>query len=208
MWWLLLCVLAALPILLWLKVGKRALFQPRQFPRHPSNPFKSEDIRPPQPTVTEKAKRAAVLKQPFEPEELTVTWDAIVIGSGMGGLSVAAILSKAKWRVLVLEQHGKAGGSSHTFNKHGYEFDVGVHIVPQMGKGTYLRALSDFITNGQLDWAKLDEYFDVAYVAGKAYPIKEGGPVVFQQQLKEWFPDDAQDIDNYYAHVFVSAFHQ
>ncbi len=31
--------------------------------------------------------------------------DAIVIGSGMGGLSTAAILSKAGKKVLVLEQH-------------------------------------------------------------------------------------------------------
>lgn len=51
--------------------------------------------------------------------------DAIVIGSGIGGLSIAAILAKAGKRVLVLEQYGKAGGCTHTFGKKGYEFDIG-----------------------------------------------------------------------------------
>ena len=51
--------------------------------------------------------------------------DAIVIGSGASGLASAAILARAGWRVLVLEQHTKAGGSCHTFGKKGYVFDVG-----------------------------------------------------------------------------------
>ena len=42
---------------------------------------------------------------------LAESWDAIVIGSGIGGLSVAATLSKlAGQRVLVLERHYTAGG--------------------------------------------------------------------------------------------------
>ncbi len=59
------------------------------------------------------------------PEEL----DAIVIGSGIGGLSVAAILSKAGWKVLVLEQHDQAGGCCHSFEEKGFEFDVGMFEV-------------------------------------------------------------------------------
>lgn len=51
--------------------------------------------------------------------------DAVVIGSGIGGLSAAALLSKAGKRVLVLEQHDQAGGCTHTFENKGFEFDVG-----------------------------------------------------------------------------------
>ncbi len=46
-----------------------------------------------------------VLKQPFSMSKVPDDLDAIVIGSGMGGLSTAAILSKAGKKVLVLEQH-------------------------------------------------------------------------------------------------------
>ena len=54
--------------------------------------------------------------------------DAIVIGSGIGGLSVAALLSRAGKKVLVLEQHDQAGGCCHTFIEDGFEFDVGEYI--------------------------------------------------------------------------------
>ena len=57
-------------------------------------------------------------------------WDAIVIGSGIGGLSVAATIAKlADKRVLVLERHYTAGGFTHTFRRPGYEWDVGVHYI-------------------------------------------------------------------------------
>ena len=49
-------------------------------------------------------------------------WDAIVIGSGMGGLSCAAMLARhAHQRVLVLERHYTAGGFTHVFHRPGYE---------------------------------------------------------------------------------------
>lgn len=51
--------------------------------------------------------------------------DAVVIGSGIGGLGVAVLLAKVGKKVLVLEQHDRAGGCCHTFSEKGYEFDVG-----------------------------------------------------------------------------------
>ncbi len=51
--------------------------------------------------------------------------DAIVIGSGIGGLTVANILSRANKKVLVLEQHDQAGGCCHSYIDKGFEFDVG-----------------------------------------------------------------------------------
>lgn len=48
--------------------------------------------------------------------------DVIVIGSGIGGLSCAAVLAKAGKKVLVLEQHDQAGGCCHTFIENGRSF--------------------------------------------------------------------------------------
>jgi choline dehydrogenase-like flavoprotein len=51
-----------------------------------------------------------------------------VIGSGVGGLTTAALLAiHGGKRVLVLERHYVAGGFSHSFHRPGYEWDVGLH---------------------------------------------------------------------------------
>uniref|UniRef100_A0A8B9SRZ2 All-trans-retinol 13,14-reductase n=1 Tax=Anas platyrhynchos TaxID=8839 RepID=A0A8B9SRZ2_ANAPL len=89
------------------------------------NPFAADARRPPAPLVTDKAARRAVLKAVFSADKVPAGLDAIVIGSGIGGLAAAVLLAKAGRRVLVLEQHGKLGGCCHTFSEKGFEFDAG-----------------------------------------------------------------------------------
>lgn len=63
-------------------------------------------------------------------------FDAIVIGSGIGGLSTAAYLTANGMRTLVLEQYDTVGGCSHVFRRHSkFEFDVGLHYVGDCGPG-------------------------------------------------------------------------
>ena len=76
-------------------------------------------------------------------------WDVVVVGSGIGGLTAAAILSKAGKKVLVLEQHDQAGGCCHTFLDKGYEFDVGIHYVGEMGQGHIFRTILDQVGTQQ-----------------------------------------------------------
>src|SRR6266446_6479183 len=93
-------------------------------------------------------------------------YDAIVIGSGMGGLTVAAIMARVKgWRVLVLERHFRAGGFTHTFKRPGgWEWDVGLHYVGGMEPGGMGRRLFDFVTAGGVRWNPMpDAYERFAY---------------------------------------------
>ncbi|GAB0173825.1 NAD(P)-binding protein [Helicobacter trogontum] len=55
------------------------------------------------------------------------TYDAIIIGSGLGGLSCGATLPKAGKRVLVLEQHSLIGGCATCFKRKGMLVDAGLH---------------------------------------------------------------------------------
>ncbi|MDJ0713742.1 MAG: NAD(P)-binding protein [Prochloraceae cyanobacterium] len=60
-------------------------------------------------------------------------YDAIVIGSGIGGLTAAAILSKySHKKVLILEQHYVIGGFTHEFDRQGFHWDVGLHYVGEI----------------------------------------------------------------------------
>jgi all-trans-retinol 13,14-reductase len=55
-------------------------------------------------------------------------FDAIIVGSGLGGLSCAAAFARQGFKVLVLEQHDKPGGYATSFVRPGgFEFDVSLH---------------------------------------------------------------------------------
>ncbi|KAL6145419.1 hypothetical protein ACLB2K_056107 [Fragaria x ananassa] len=56
-------------------------------------------------------------------------YDAIVIGSGIGGLVAATQLAVKGAKVLVLEKYVIPGGSSGYYERNGYTFDVGSSVM-------------------------------------------------------------------------------
>lgn len=128
-------------------------------------------------------------------------WDAIVIGSGMGGLASAALLARrARKRVLVLERHYTAGGFTHVFHRPGYEWDVGVHYIGEMQTGSPMRTLFDQITEGRLEWAAMPDVYDRILIGGRAYEFVRGA-ARFTQRLREYFPNESAAIGRYVAQV-------
>lgn len=56
------------------------------------------------------------------------SFDAVIIGSGLGGLSCAAAFARQGFKPLVLEQHYIPGGYATTFKRPGgFVFDVSLH---------------------------------------------------------------------------------
>ena len=100
------------------------------------NPFEKDDRKKRRPYITDQKKRDAILKQGFSMQKVPDDLDAIIIGSGIGALCTGAVMSKAGKRVLILEQHDQAGGCCHSYIDKGYEFDVGIHYIGDMGYPT------------------------------------------------------------------------
>ncbi|XP_056405295.1 all-trans-retinol 13,14-reductase-like [Hyla sarda] len=158
--------------------------------------FREDCIQPPRPLVTDKRTRDKVLKQGFSQDKIPPNLDALVIGSGVGGLSAASALAKAGKRVLVLEQHDQAGGSCHTFQEHGYEFDVGLHYVGQMHEGGMFRVIMDQLTDGQLQWIRLGNHYESIIIGHKVYKVY-AGKCEYPDALKKQFPGEEEAIDKF-----------
>lgn len=124
-------------------------------------------------------------------------YDVIVIGSGIGGLACAALLSKLGRKVCVLEQHYTAGGFTHSYESQGYEWDVGVHYIGETHKPwSQLRRIFDVITDGKLQWAPMDANYDRILINGRRYDLLAGREN-FIAELKKHFPGEEQAIEKY-----------
>ncbi|HUI46353.1 MAG TPA: NAD(P)/FAD-dependent oxidoreductase [Nitrospirota bacterium] len=55
------------------------------------------------------------------------SYDAVIIGAGMGGLVCGCYLAKAGIKVLIAEQHFKPGGYCTSFKRQGFTFDAAAH---------------------------------------------------------------------------------
>ena len=83
--------------------------------------------------------------------------DAVVIGSGLGGLLSGVILSRAGYRVTVLEKAAQPGGCLQTFVREGLRFDTGFHSVTGLEEGGPLERIFRPLGLMDLPWERVEE---------------------------------------------------
>ena len=130
-------------------------------------------------------------------------YDAIVIGSGLGGLTCAATLSKKGKKVLVLEQHNLIGGCSTCFPRKGAMIDAGLHEMDFGDRSVDQKhRIFDYIGLwDKVEFIKLPSAWTIK-VGSKDYYIPHGNTA---QALKEMFPHEAEGIDKYFKKIKLQA---
>lgn len=139
--------------------------------------------------------------QSYKRQPVTEDYDAVVIGSGIGGLACAALLAKhGGAKVLVLERHYTPGGYTHVFHRPGYDWDVGVHYIGEVAPGSAVRRMFDDISDGRIEWADMGDVYDRVIIDGDVYDLPKGRRNL-RESLVSWFPGEEAAIDGYFAAV-------
>ncbi len=122
-------------------------------------------------------------------------YDAIVIGSGAGGLSASLKLARSNFKTLLLEAMPNFGGYLNPFRRNGYTFDTGLHYLGELAEGEPFRSLledlgiADLLEFNELNPDAIDRYIfpDHEFRLCKG---KEG----FMAQLIREFPNEERGI--------------
>ena len=124
-------------------------------------------------------------------------YDVIVVGSGIGGLTTASLLSKRGYKVLVLEKHYKVGGFCSSFGRKGFIFNSGVEDVSGLWeKGPIKYLLKELELNkDELFVKNITRYI----YKGKIYEAKDLES--FINILINEYPDEKDNIKNFFLNA-------
>jgi all-trans-retinol 13,14-reductase len=130
--------------------------------------------------------------------------DIIIIGSGLGGLVCAQLLSKHGYKVLVLEKNEQFGGALQIYKRAGATLDTGVHYIGGLQKGQNLYqyfkylGLMDKLNIHQLD---TDGFDCITFDGDKnEYKLAQGYDN-FVEQLCVHFPKERAGLQTYIAKI-------
>ena len=137
----------------------------------------------------------------------TEHYDYAVVGMGIGGLTLGALLANAGKRVIIFEQHYLPGGYGHTFAQGGFSFCAELHYVWDCGPGERVtKMLEKLGLHEEVTFRRLDpDGFDRIIGPGVDYTIGSG----FDRELERLgglFPGHEPGLRKYYG--IIDAIHR
>ncbi|MGC9526630.1 MAG: carotenoid isomerase [Limnospira sp.] len=129
----------------------------------------------------------------------TREFDAIVIGSGIGGLVTATQLAAKGADVLVLESYIIPGGSSGYFDRDGYRFDVGASMIFGFGDKGTTNLLTRALDAVNVELETISDPVQIHYhLPGDLEVRVHRDYEKFLQELGEKFPQEREGIRKFY----------
>ena len=123
----------------------------------------------------------------------------IIIGSGLGGLSCGAILTKNGYDVTILEQGMQIGGCLQCFYREGAKFETGMHFIGSAEKGQTLYKLMNYLgISEKFKMSRLDlNSYNIISLNHERFGIANGKEA-FIEKMSSYFPKEKENIVKYY----------
>jgi prolycopene isomerase len=124
--------------------------------------------------------------------------DVVVIGSGMAGLTAAALLAQSGHSVTLYEHNERIGGVTAPLVKDGFRWDLGQMLLPDLGPGEPgWNVLAKLGIADNIETVRAYRNYSFPDFAIRR-PTEYRGIYWRREYLKTLFPDDAQGLDEYY----------
>ncbi|MGQ9838670.1 MAG: carotenoid isomerase [Cyanobacteriota bacterium] len=153
--------------------------------------------------------RSSSLSAKPQPSKSPSTFDALVIGSGIGGLVTATQLAAKGYRVLVLEKYLIPGGSAGYFERPDpkgngfYRFDVGASMIFGLGSQGTTNLLTRALAAVGQSLESIPDPVQIAYhLPHRLNPRVHRDYEQFLQELSAYFPSEASGIRRFYGSLW------
>src|SRR5690349_11473386 len=128
--------------------------------------------------------------------DLKSSYDVAIIGAGVGGLTAAAVLSKAGFSVCVLEKEPHVGGYLAGFRRHHFRFDTAIHWLNQCAPEGMVCQLFDAIGN---DHPTPIPQIRIRRYKGDTFDyLLTNDPNEWRNQLIAEFPHEKKGIERFF----------
>ncbi|HRC85547.1 MAG TPA: FAD-dependent oxidoreductase, partial [Thermoanaerobaculia bacterium] len=128
------------------------------------------------------------------------SYDVVVVGAGVGGLVAAALLSRAGFSVLLVEQHYMVGGYCSTFRRRGFTFDAATHFYPLLGNPQALTARLMAELGVETRWVAMDPV-DTFHLPDGSRFVVPADFELYLERLFERFPAEREALNAFFAEV-------
>jgi prolycopene isomerase len=129
---------------------------------------------------------------------LTDTYDVIVVGAGLGGISTAALLARAGLKAVAVEAQDGAGGYARGFERGPYRFDPAVHFIPER---EFIGGILEYLGVGErCELVPLPDLYAATF-PGRRFVASGGSPERYVEEHVRWFPREDQGLRRFWEAV-------
>ncbi|MBE2224725.1 MAG: phytoene desaturase [Anaerolineae bacterium] len=122
----------------------------------------------------------------------------IIIGSGFGGLGVAARLAAQGYDVEIFEKRDKLGGRAYVYEMDGFKFDGGPTVVTAPFMFDDIFELAGRKREDYIEFTALDPFYRIFNHEGRRFDYNDD-PDFIKSEIEKWNPADKQGYDDFMA---------